>query len=154
MASASASETRPICSYHVTFDFFSKPVEGRHKRSLGPALCLPEPIGRFRTARVTVVLKSHHDERVAAEDAQQVRVPSHAEPLSDQCERHRVERPAQSDVAIGVDRALADGEARKRLNGEGLQGPLLDLGQVCPHSAAGQVKTWCVELSPIRWQPE
>ena len=45
---------------------------------------------------------------------------SHAEPPTEQHERHRVERAGDFDVAIGVDRALATREARKRLEGEGL----------------------------------
>jgi hypothetical protein len=46
-------------------------------------------------------------------------VPSHAEPPPEQRERHRVERPTDFDVAIGVDRALATRETR------------------CPHRPAG-----------------
>ena len=39
-------------------------------------------------------------------------------------------------MAIGVDGALAGGEERKRLAGERLQRPLLDLDEVRPHLAA------------------
>ena len=78
----------------------------------------------------------HHDQRVAVEDAHEVGVPSHAEPPTEQRERHRVERPGDFDVAIGVDRALATREARKRLDGEGLQHPLLDLDKGRPDLAS------------------
>jgi len=78
----------------------------------------------------------HHDERVAVEDAHQVGVPAHAESPPEQRERHRVERPGDFDVAVGVDRALAAGEVRKRLDGEGLQRPLLDLDKVRPDLAS------------------
>ena len=48
----------------------------------------------------------HHDERVAMEDAHEVGVPPYAEPLPEQRERHRVERPGDFDVAVGVDRRV------------------------------------------------
>ena len=53
----------------------------------------------------------------------------------EQRERHRIEGAADFDVAIGVDGALAGREERKRLGGEGLQRPLLDLDEVRPHLA-------------------
>ena len=77
----------------------------------------------------------HRDERVAVEDAHEVRVPAHAEPLPEQRERHRIERAGDFDVAIGVDGALAAREERKRLDGERLQRPLLDLDEVRPDLA-------------------
>ena len=55
--------------------------------------------------------------------------------LAEQRERHRIERAADFDVAIGVDGALAAGEERKRLGGERLQRPLLDLDEVRPDLA-------------------
>ena len=78
----------------------------------------------------------HHDERVAVEDAHEVRIPLHADALAEQGERHRIERAAHFDVPIGVDGPLAGGEERKRGAGEGLQRPLLDLDEVRPHLAA------------------
>jgi len=77
----------------------------------------------------------HHDERVAMEDAHEVGVPPYAEPLPEQRERHRVERAADFDMAIGVDRALAAGEKGKRLTGERVERPLLDLDKVRPDLA-------------------
>jgi hypothetical protein len=88
--------------------------------------------GRKHTGRDPGV---HHDERVAVEDAHEVGVPSHAEPPPEQRQGHRVERPGDFDVAIGVDRTLATGEARKRVDGEGLQRSLLDLDKMRPHLA-------------------
>ena len=49
----------------------------------------------------------HHDERVALEDAHEVRVPAHADALAEQRERHRIKGAADFDVTIGMDRALA-----------------------------------------------
>ncbi len=49
----------------------------------------------------------HRDERVAVEDADQMRVPPHADFLAKQGERHGVERAADFDMAIEVDRPLA-----------------------------------------------
>ena len=80
----------------------------------------------------------HGDERVHVEDAHQVRIPLHAEPLAEQGERHRIERATDFDVPIGVDRPLARGEERKGGAGEGLQRRLLDLDEVRPHLAAGR----------------
>ena len=48
---------------------------------------------------------------------------------------HRVERAADFDVAIGVDRALAAGEERKRLAGQWVERRLLDLDKVRPDLA-------------------
>ena len=70
------------------------------------------------------------------EDADQMRVPPHADLLAEQRERHRIERAADFDVAIGVDRALAAAEERKALGRERLQRRLLDLDEVRPHLAA------------------
>ena len=77
----------------------------------------------------------HHDERVALEDAHEVRIPAHADALAEQRERHRVEGPPDFDVAIGVDGPLASREVRKRVDGERLQRPLLDLDEVRPDLA-------------------
>ena len=75
----------------------------------------------------------HHDERVALEDAHEMRIPAHADALAQQRERHRIEGPRDFDVTIGVDGALAGREIRKRVECEGLQGSLLDLHEVRPH---------------------
>jgi len=56
----------------------------------------------------------HRDERVAVEDADQVGVGPHAESLAEQRERHRVERPADFDVAIGMDRPLSGSKKQAR----------------------------------------
>ena len=63
----------------------------------------------------------HGDERVTDENADQVRVPAHPDVLPQERQRHGIERAADFDVAIGVDRALAAGEARKRLGRQRLQ---------------------------------
>src|SRR5262249_32458940 len=60
------------------------------------------------------------DERVIAKDADQRRVRTHAEFLTEECERDRIERTAHFDVAIGVDGPLAAREERKRVRGERL----------------------------------
>ena len=78
----------------------------------------------------------HHHERVHVEDAHEVRIPLHAEALTEQDERHRVERATHFDMPVGVDGPLTGGEERKRGAGEGLQRPLLDLDEVRPHLAA------------------
>ena len=56
----------------------------------------------------------HRDERVGVEDADEVRVPAHADPLPEERERHGIEGAGDFDVAIGVDGALAAGEERER----------------------------------------
>ena len=49
----------------------------------------------------------HRDERVAVEDAHEMRVPPHADALAEQRERHRIEGARDFDVAVGVHGALA-----------------------------------------------
>ena len=97
------------------------------RRGLG----LAGPRGKHagRHARV------HHDERVALKDAHEVRIPAHADALTQQRERHGIEGPRDFDVAIGVDGALAGAEERKRVDGERLQRPPLDLDEVRPDLA-------------------
>ena len=56
----------------------------------------------------------HGDQRVAVEDADQMRVPPHADALPEQREWDRIERAVDLDVPIGVHRALAGAEQRKR----------------------------------------
>src|SRR4029078_9914231 len=58
--------------------------------------------------------------------------------LAKQRDRHRVERAADFDVAIGVDRPLAAAEEGKGLTRERLQRRLLDFNEVRPHLAAGR----------------
>ena len=53
----------------------------------------------------------------------------------EQGERHRIEGAGHFDVPIGVDRALAAGEERKRLAGKRVERPLLDLDKVRPDLA-------------------
>ena len=77
----------------------------------------------------------HRDERVVVEDADQVRVPPHADALAEQRERHRIERAGDFDVPIGVDGPLAGAEERKRVAGERLQRRLLDLDEMRPDLA-------------------
>src|SRR5262245_15775169 len=78
----------------------------------------------------------HGHERVAGEDADQVRVPAHANVLPEERQWYRIKRAADFDVAIGVDRALAAGEERKRLGRQRLERRLLDLDEVRPDLAA------------------
>jgi hypothetical protein len=52
-------------------------------------------------------------ERVAGEDADQVRVPAHADVLPEERQGHGIERAPHFNVAIGVDSALAAGEEGK-----------------------------------------
>jgi hypothetical protein len=61
------------------------------------------------------------DERVVTKDADEMRVSAHAEFLTEQGERDRIERAAHFHMAIGVDGPLAAREERKRLGGEWLQ---------------------------------
>ena len=61
----------------------------------------------------------HDDQRVAVEDADEMRVPLHADALAEQRERDRIERAVDLDVAIGVDRALAGAEERKAVAARG-----------------------------------
>ena len=82
----------------------------------------------------------HHDERVALEDAHEVRIPAHADALAEQRERHRIKGAGEFDMAIGVNRPFARQEERKGVDGERLQRPLLDLYEVGPAGAA-----WCRE---------
>src|SRR6266545_3586821 len=78
----------------------------------------------------------HHPERVPVEDAHEVRIPLHAEPLTEEDERHGIEGAGDFDMPIGVDRPIARGEERKRGTGERLQRGLLDLDEVRPDLAA------------------
>ena len=62
-------------------------------------------------------------------------VPPDADPLAQQGERHRIKGAGHFDVSIGVDRAFAAGEERKRLAGKRVERPLLDLDKVRPDLA-------------------
>jgi hypothetical protein len=77
-------------------------------------------------------------ERVHVEDAHQLRIPLHAEPLAEEGERHRIERPTHFDMPVGVNRPLAGREERKGGAGEGPQRLLLDLNEVRPDLAASR----------------
>ena len=92
-------------------------------------------LSRARRKHAVGHARVHRDERVAVEDAHQMRVPAHADLLAEQRERHRIEGAADFDVAIGVDGALATAEERKALGREGLQRRLLDLEKVRPDLA-------------------
>jgi hypothetical protein len=59
----------------------------------------------------------HDHQRVHVEDAHEMRIPLHAEPLAEEDERHGVERAPHFDVPVGVDGRLAGGEDRKRGTG-------------------------------------
>jgi hypothetical protein len=72
---------------------------------------------------------------VVREDADQVPIPADADFLAEERER-RIERAADFDMAIGVDRALAAGEVRKGLGRERLQHRLFALDEMGPHLAA------------------
>ena len=69
------------------------------------------------------------------EDADQARVPAHAESLPEQRERHGIERAGDFDVPIGMDGPLAGREERKRVDGERVQRALLDLDEMRPDLA-------------------
>ena len=78
----------------------------------------------------------HGDERVGVEDADQVRIPPHADPLPEQGERHRDRtRPRLRRArrcARSARRSVKNGNASA---GERLQRPLLDLDEVRPDLA-------------------
>ena len=78
----------------------------------------------------------HTDERVHLEDAYEVRVPVGAHRLPQQVQGNRIERPIHLDMAVGMDRALAALEVRKRVGGERPQRRLLDLEEMRPHLAS------------------
>lgn len=60
------------------------------------------------------------DERIAVEDAHQMRIPAHADLLAEQREWHGIERATDFDVAVGVDGPLPAAKERKAFGGKGL----------------------------------
>jgi hypothetical protein len=80
----------------------------------------------------------HGDQRVVRKDADQMRVPLHADVLAQQRERDGVKRAIDLDVAIGVDRALAGTKERKCGRRERLEGALLGLDEMGPDLSAGR----------------
>ena len=103
---------------------------GPHRRTLGRPVDrrtladASRPPARPRGAQTRrAATRVRHDQRLAVERHTEVRVPLHAEPLTEQRERHSVERPSDFDVAIGVDRALAAGEVRTSICSSYGRGP-------------------------------
>ena len=73
-----------------------------------------------------------HEQRVAVEDADQMRVGSHAQFLAEQCEGHRIEGATDFDMTVGVHRPLATREERKGLCRQAAERGLLDVDEVSP----------------------